>query len=581
MLLHLALLVACSDKDTADSGATDDSSAQNVDSGVVPDSDGDGSPDDVDCEPEDASIHPDADELCNGVDDNCDEVIDDDAIDQGTWYPDKDGDGFGIDAPYEACDGGDDAEAGGDCDDDLDTVYPGAAEQCGDGVVNDCDSSAEEARLECRPGWGTEGYSVAGSASGETLGVSVHSGGDLDGDGQADVVIGAPLMNENYRGAAYVFTSARSGTVDASAADAIIAPTPSRGQAGASVEIIPDLNGDNIDELLVGAPADTSAESAGNAYLFLGPIESSDEESAHASMYGRFDGDYFGWAVGSAGDVDGDGEGDLLVGTPYQQDEGTAGRAYLFMGPVSGSLSEESARHFYRYNNDQVGQAVEGLGDVNGDGLDDILVTAPNVDVNEGNRSGAAYVFFGPATSTGSLNNADVRFEGEESQTSGRFGYAAARIGDADGDGNEDVLIGAPYVDEGNGATYLYVGVTEGELQTGDASATLTGEDGQNSGFSLASGGDVDGDGLNEILVGTPYSSDESANGNFYRIYGGVSGTSTLNSHGSYLIGTYSYGWSVAGGTDLNNDGLLDFVVGRPYASGGGHATITTSGDAY
>ena len=212
------------------------------------------------------------------------------------------------------------------------------------------------------------------------------------------------------------------------------------------------MDGDGLDDLLIGA---YGSGGTGAAYLVLGPVTGTiNLSTANATLVGEEAGDSAGYDVSNAGDVDGDGHDDLLVGA-FRNSEGAhyAGAAYLVLGPVTGSrdLSLADAKLVGEGRGDAAGP-VSAAGDVNADGHDDILVGA----TNQGNRNeGAAYLVRGPVTGTVDLSHADAKLVGAGPQD--HAGYVSG-AGDVDADGRADVLIGAPWTGDYVGTAYLVYG---------------------------------------------------------------------------------------------------------------------------
>jgi hypothetical protein len=250
--------------------------------------------------------------------------------------------------------------------------------------------------------------------------------------------------------------------VDLSAARTKIVGEAAGDFAGVSVTNLGDISGDGVDDFGVGAFREsTVGTSAGAAYLLEGPIPSGtvDLSSADAKHTGEAAGDNAGCRVAAAGDTDGDGTIDVAIGA--NQDEGTGtknGRAYLLLDPLrasSASLADADAEISGAYTSGFLGSGIAGPGDVDGDGFADLLVSEYGADAPVTN-AGAAYLFLGPLAGAIAASSADATFQG---RASGDYLQTVNAAGDLDGDGLGDLLMGAP--DEstaggGAGAVYLF-----------------------------------------------------------------------------------------------------------------------------
>ena len=594
----------CDGEDNDCDGTADESSA--MDAGIWYadfDSDGFGDPasrlasctvasgyvsDDTDCDDGDGQVWPGAAELCDGVDHDCDGLVDEDAsVDAVVWYQDADGDGYGsATGSTTAC-----SEPAGhvgdatDCDDGNAAVNPGAMEVCDNELDDDCDGLAGVCD------WGDTDLSAAdaifeGEARTDFAGISVAGAGDVNADGYDDMLIGAygAAGSDPDSGAAYlVLGQSAPESLGLGSADAQYTGEATNDQAGVSVAGVGDVNADGYADLLVGAFFNDDAGSdAGAAYLILGglaPASSSlgaaDAEYASQSPY-----DYAGVHMSAAGDVDGDGFADLLIGASGSDAGGTsAGAAFLILGratPVAAGLASADAEYTGSAPADYAGAWASGGGDVDGDGLDDILVGAYAND-DAGTDAGAAYLILGLASPVSlTLSAADAVYSG--AAAGDQAGSSAANDGDLNADGYSDVVVSATGNDDAGGdagAAYLVLGgPMPASTSLSSADAEYTGEAISDfAGYPATHAGDLDADGFDDLLLGAQGNDDGgSYAGAVYLVLGGASPASVaLSGAAAELQGEEAWdqaGFAASGAGDVNADGRVDLLVGAYQNSG-------------
>jgi hypothetical protein len=381
-----------------------------------------------------------------------------------------------------------------------------------------------------------QGFQILGENEYDYSGWSVAAG-YLNGDTHSDIIIGAPNAdpnNNNKAGIAYVIygTIFGNSTVSPSASPTISASainlntiSPSQGfsvigisdsYSGWSVSDAGDVNNDGYADVIIGAYAANSY--AGESYVIYGgsyafsSINIADLTSSQGfSITGSIAGDQSGYSVSGAGDVNGDGYSDVIIGAPYTNSR--AGVSYVIYGGSSipffiNLTSLTSSQGFsvigasYSYS----GYSVSGAGDVNNDGYDDLLIGA----IYASDAKGESYVIYGKDINSGTINLA--------------------------------------ILDSSQGFTI------EGKYQNG------------HNGCSVSGVGDINGDTYDDIIIG-------SQSGNSYIVYGAATGYSfvslenLLSAEGFYIDSTYSSaGWSVSGAGDINKDGYSDIIIGDPYA---------------
>ena len=540
------------------------------------DNDGDGdSPCDGDCDDNDAAMNLQDNDLdgystCTGDCDDTSVETNPGMIEQCDG-DDNDCDGV-VGADELDGDGDGVPPCGGDCDDSNPQMSPALNEVCGDGLDNDCDGDHNGCLLE-----GTitldESYArYLGEDDDDLSGNAVSWAGDNDGDGLDDVLIGAFHDNSafNMGGAAYLVVSTSAGDHDLANAEAKFTGEIESGFAGHAVSTAGDTDGDGFDDLLIGAYwASIGAAMTGAAYLVQGPSTGTlDLASADA----RFIGDpytLFGYSLDLAGDTNADGYDDVLIGTQGNQ-------AYLFAGPFSGDVFTGDALAAFagEETSDAAGREVAFAGDMNADGHADLAIGADS-ESSAADFAGAVYVVHGPVSGSFSLANADAKLTGE-----GEWDQAGSALSggfDLDADGFDDLVVGAYGNDEGGdnaGAAYLLLGPVSGVMSLASADAKLLGETiDEGIGSDVTMAGDMDGDGLGDFLVAS-CSSDVGGldAGASYLFYGAVNGTTAISTANAIFLGEapgdFAGRTSYAG--DVNGDGFDDILIGASYEDSAG-----------
>ncbi|MBT3218101.1 MAG: hypothetical protein HN348_03345, partial [Proteobacteria bacterium] len=539
------------------------------------DRDGDGhSSLEGDCDDANSTVYPSAPERCDGVLNDCletalsSEEVDNDgdgyvecAIDASGWfgtpivggrdcddtedtlgvntYPgsaplddeskclaDGDGDDFGDDNPKRSG-----VAVGTDCDDEYFKVNPHSLEVL-DGLDNDCEGSVDRISL------GNVDAKITGEGAEDRAGGAVAGVGDFDGDGFADVVVSARNHNGSM-GAVYLLY----GSPSAISSMSLSVTTKLLGHeegaaAGRSIAPAGDVDQDGYDDFLVAAED--------RSYLVTGTSNQVPSSFLHDAGV-RLPGNR---VVAGAGDFNGDTYNDILVGGDY-------GDLHLILGAAHLEDSPQVV-----LDTPCGTPSVSSAGDFNGDGNDDVVVGQEDQE--------CAGVFLLPGTDEPidvMLMDDGVKFDGED-----KYDYAGksvSGVGDFDGDGYGDFMVGAPLHDNRSGAAYVVMGSTNPVgMSLADVSTKFLGEGWEHqAGWSVAGAGDVDGDLYPDLLVGAANFSDSSFHdcGAAYLIFGPVVGVFSLSMADARFSGESHVnfaGASVSGVGDVNRDGFDDLLIG-------------------
>ena len=416
----------------------------------------------------------------------------------------------------------------------------------------------------------TPSMTIFGKHEGSKFGYSVSSAGDINGDGYSDVIIGSPSYanGQNDEGAVSVHLASSEGQGIQNQEKALIEGGQVGGAFGRSVACAGDVNGDGFSDVIVGEPyRDNGANlQEGRAIVYFGSVSANlNPKSIISSSQAEAE---LGISVASAGDVNGDGFSDIMIGAPsYDKNGIDDGIALVFHGsPVSVEMNP--AAHISANQESELGYTVSSAGDVNGDGFDDVIVGAPYYDWYAAER-GVAFVYF---SNKKGVNVLDVQAI-SEGEALVHFGYSVSGAGDVNGDGYDDVIVGVPDINFNgvgqSGAAFIYYG-SPSELNNNPGHVSLS-KPGAKLGESVCSAGDLNADGFDDVIVGIPHYSDAviSNRGAFMIAYG--SKTGIKNGAGTIITGTQSsslFGNSVAGAGDIDGDGYDDLIVGSPQFNG-------------
>ncbi len=384
---------------------------------------------------------------------------------------------------------------------------------------------------------------------------------------------------------------------------------------GNSVASIGDFNADGNEDFIVGAAASSPNGSlSGGAYVVFGTpagypaaldLATLDGDNGF-KILGEAAGDEAGFSVSGAGDFDGDGIDDLIIGSPgAKSDNVNFGAAYILFGArqnastVTLSSFDGDGLKILGEPDSDFGVAVAGVGDFNGDGFDDVLVGAPNA--SGGNfATGAAYVIFGtnefssPISVFSLSGGLGFRLEGENA--SDLFGFSVSSAGDVNGDRFADIIIGAPGFDSEQvdlGAAYVVygIGATPAAITirglNGSNGFQITGaEGGGNAGASVASA-DLNDDGFSDVVVGSPNATGNAENSGVVHVVFGKRETFPAELDVATIDGTIGFkilgeraddraGSSIASGGDFNRDGVEDLLIGAVEAAPNGDSSGTS-----
>ena len=501
-----------------------------------------------------------------------------------------------------------------------------------------------------------EGFKILGANSDDRAGTSVASAGDVNGDGLSDIILSsvyADINGRNNAGAAYVIFGKYGNISDIdlnifnySQGYRIIGASP-YDYIGNAVSSAGDFNGDGYADVIVGAPGVDSGKGAAYIIYNSGATASptatptvfptvlpspsptveptlpervvSDIDLASINpnqairIAGAAVGDQTGYSVASAGDFNGDGYDDIIIGAFKSSPilRAYAGISYVLFGS-SGSFVDIDLLHlppsqgfkiFGSANEDESGYSVSGAGDFNGDGLDDIILASRKADPNGNTDFGICYIIFGKSIDIADIDLASLDsangFRILGAANDGRTNWKVGGRGDINGDGFSDVIISSQYVHKAGrsdaGTSYVIFGKASNfaeidlSILTAPLGFAIFGKSGSHSGTLVATVGDFNGDGYDDFVIGAALGdlNGRTNSGTSYLIFGKSSGYTNIDllyltpDHGFTVSGADAQdlsGHAVSYAGDINGDGFDDVIIG---ANGADPNSRTNAGISY
>ncbi len=404
----------------------------------------------------------------------------------------------------------------------------------------------------------TEQVQLDNSQNNAQMGYSVACAGDVNGDGYSDVIIGARYFTNGQQEEGAVFIYHGSTTGVSNVVQTQLEVNVAYANLGTSVSCAGDVNGDGYSDVVVSS---AQAINGGCAAFVYHGSSTGITTTVQTQITNGFGSWIVSISVASAGDVNGDGYSDIIIGSFYYENgQNQEGGAFIYHGSAAGISTTIQTQLEINQAYAHFGCSVAGAGDVNGDGYGDVIVGAFWYD-NGQSDEGAAFVYHG--SSTGITTTIRVQLEGN--QTLAQMGGSVSSAGDVNGDGYSDAIVGASNLD----AAYVFHGSATGITTT--IQAQLNGQPSSQMGVSVASAGDVNGDGYSDVIVGAmSFSNGQSSEGGAFVFHGSAAGiTTTIQTQLEWNQASAQIGRALASAGDVNGDGYSDVIVGVPYFKAG------------